>query len=295
MSDSIRAALERLIKDTEYLVKGGEDLDCAWAAIAAARAALASPGFGLPQRPKSFELALDFLGGPETDELRAYVEQLEARAALAEPVVPATGATPRHCGPHLCWTENLPPSESCPYDHCIAETPFGRFLITWKSWKEYDSPIVDETPWSPWGAPYDAFNSINEAKAACQRGFDQRLARCGHPALALNQVFAGPTTGTDVNTPHFRFLTANDLPKQQVEIERLETPPPEGEVGKLIQCLQIRAASLGVEGASLSQRGDAAYFTRAAELLQQQQAELQECGKVAAAFEKFNQQRSAND
>ena len=39
MSDSIRAALERLIKDTEYLVKGGEDLDCAWAAIAAARAA----------------------------------------------------------------------------------------------------------------------------------------------------------------------------------------------------------------------------------------------------------------
>ncbi len=42
-----------------------------------------------------------------------------------------------------------------------------------------------------------------------------------------------------------------------------------GEVGEFIQCLQIRAASLGAEGANLSQRGDAAYFTRAATLLQQ--------------------------
>jgi hypothetical protein len=41
MSDPIRAALERLIKDTEYLAKGGEDLDRAWAAIAAGKAALA--------------------------------------------------------------------------------------------------------------------------------------------------------------------------------------------------------------------------------------------------------------
>ena len=50
-------------------------------------------------------------------------------------------------------------------------------------------------------------------------------------------------------------------------------PAPEpGEVGELIQCLQIRAASLGAQGANLSQRGDAAYFTRAATLLQQQAA-----------------------
>jgi hypothetical protein len=41
MSDPIRAALERLIKDTEYLAKGGEDLDRTWAAIAAGKAALA--------------------------------------------------------------------------------------------------------------------------------------------------------------------------------------------------------------------------------------------------------------
>lgn len=38
------------------------------------------------QRPESFEFALDFLDDPEASELRAYIEQLEARAALAEPV-----------------------------------------------------------------------------------------------------------------------------------------------------------------------------------------------------------------
>ena len=33
------------------------------------------------QRPEDFEFALDFLGDPEASELRAYIEQLEARAA----------------------------------------------------------------------------------------------------------------------------------------------------------------------------------------------------------------------
>jgi hypothetical protein len=50
--------------------------------------------------------------------------------------------------------------------------------------------------------------------------------------------------------------------------------PPAPEVGEFIQCLQIRAASLGAEGANLSQRGDAAYFTRAATLLQQLSAPI---------------------
>jgi hypothetical protein len=84
-------------------------------------------------------------------------------------------------GPSLQWTDNMPPSEACRYDHCIAETPFGRFLITWKSWKEYDSPTVDETPWGDW---YAAFNSVDDAKAACQQGMNERLTRCGTPATS---------------------------------------------------------------------------------------------------------------
>ena len=84
-------------------------------------------------------------------------------------------------GPSLQWTDNMPPSETCRYDHCIAETPFGRFLITWKSWKEYNSPTVDETPWGDW---YAAFNSVDDAKAACQQGMNERLSRWGRIAAA---------------------------------------------------------------------------------------------------------------
>ena len=94
-----------------------------------------------------------------------------ARDALAEPVGE---------GPILQWTDNAPPSEDCRYDHCTAETPFGRFLISWKSWKQFDSPTVDKTPWGDW---YKAFDSVDEAKAACQEEMDKRLARWGHPAI----------------------------------------------------------------------------------------------------------------
>jgi hypothetical protein len=44
--------------------------------------------------------------------------------------------------------------------------------------------------------------------------------------------------------------------------------PMPGELGELVQCLRIRAASLGAEGANLSQQGDASYFTRAADIVE---------------------------
>ena len=75
----------------------------------------------------------------------------------------------------LQWTENRQPNEECRYNHCIAETPFGRFLITWKGWKRYDDPTVDDTPWGDW---YGGFNSVDEAKAACQREFDVKVKVC---------------------------------------------------------------------------------------------------------------------
>jgi hypothetical protein len=109
-------------------------------------------------------------------------EQLEwaqVCAIAADRARAALKAEPEGEGLSLQWTDNMPPSEACRYDHCIAETPFGRFLITWKSWKEYDDPTVDETPW---GDRYAAFNSVDNAKAACQQGMNERLARCGTPA-----------------------------------------------------------------------------------------------------------------
>lgn len=96
----------------------------------------------------------------------------------------------------LQWTENRPPCAGCPYDHCIAKTPFGRFLITWKSWKEYDSPTVDGTPWDdscyesdkdlfdPWCAVFD---SVDAAKVACQQAMSERLALCVQPCTGSNE------------------------------------------------------------------------------------------------------------
>lgn len=81
----------------------------------------------------------------------------------------------RNPTPTLEWTENLPPDDQCSYDHCSAETPFGRFLITWKSWETGDCPTVDETPWGDWYAP---FSCVELAKLACQQQFDIRLALC---------------------------------------------------------------------------------------------------------------------
>ena len=51
----------------------------------------------------------------------------------------------------LVWTEEKKPNDEIRYNHVIAVTPFGRFLVTWKGWKKYDSPTIDETPWGGWG------------------------------------------------------------------------------------------------------------------------------------------------
>jgi hypothetical protein len=110
------------------------------------------------------------------DELLRLANSNRSQPAAARA---ALKAEPASDWPTLQWTESMPPNNECRYDHCIAETPFGRFLITWKSWKDYDSPTVDETPWGYWGG---GFNSVDEAKAACQQGMNERLARWGRPA-----------------------------------------------------------------------------------------------------------------
>jgi hypothetical protein len=75
----------------------------------------------------------------------------------------------------LQWTEPAKPNEKCSYDHCTAQTPFGRFLITWKSWKEFDDYTIDETPW---GDFFGSDSTLEEAKASCQRAFEERVQLC---------------------------------------------------------------------------------------------------------------------
>lgn len=62
----------------------------------------------------------------------------------------------------LVWSDVSEPNDDCHYTHTKAETPFGRFLLTWKSWKDYPDYGFDETPWGK--VVYLGWNSIESAK-----------------------------------------------------------------------------------------------------------------------------------
>ena len=89
------------------------------------------------------------------------------------------GQVDRGVGP-LAWTAERKPDGKCHYTHCIAETPFGRFLLTWKGWKDDIDPVADETPWGEFFTP--CAGTVAEAQAACEREYARRVAR-GWPAL----------------------------------------------------------------------------------------------------------------
>ena len=80
----------------------------------------------------------------------------------------------------LVWSENFPPNQNCSYDHCYSETPFGRFLMTWKSWKSapwQDMGITfDETPWCEFFC--SGWATLEEAKADAQLEFNKRVNQC---------------------------------------------------------------------------------------------------------------------
>lgn len=76
----------------------------------------------------------------------------------------------------LAWTAERQPDRECPYNHCIAETPFGRFLLTWKGWKGDIDPVADETPWGEFFNPYAS--TVVEAQEACEREFARRVKLC---------------------------------------------------------------------------------------------------------------------
>ena len=92
-----------------------------------------------------------------------------------------TTKTPAVAGPldvgvrALEWTGAQPPDHSSHYDHCSADTPFGRFMLTWKGWKDYPAYTADETPWNEWAGTWD---TLEAAKQACEAEFARRLQLC---------------------------------------------------------------------------------------------------------------------
>lgn len=76
----------------------------------------------------------------------------------------------------LVWSENFKPNNICSYDHCIADTPFGQFLISWKSWKDYPSFTIDEAPGSL--ELYTRYNLLKDAKQECNYHWLKTLNNC---------------------------------------------------------------------------------------------------------------------
>ena len=75
----------------------------------------------------------------------------------------------------LQWTDPAPPDDEVRYDHVTAETPFGDFLITWKSWKDDPDFTVDYTPWGPW---FQSEYSLEGAKRLAWEEYRCRLLGC---------------------------------------------------------------------------------------------------------------------
>ena len=128
--------------------------------------------------------ALQFeYGDPEDRHIWRELQELKplVAAALAQPE-PEGFAT-------LNWSEDRQPCEECRYNHCIAETPFGRFVISWKGWKDHSAVTVDEAPFGEW---FECWDSVEKAKSACQAEYNRRLTAAVGTALAKPEP-QGPT------------------------------------------------------------------------------------------------------
>ena len=72
------------------------------------------------------------------------------------------------------WSMELPPDERCGYNHVLGATPLGEFGITWKSWKDYPSFDIDESPFGYIGSEMD----LGSAKALAQGVFNNKILEC---------------------------------------------------------------------------------------------------------------------
>ena len=83
----------------------------------------------------------------------------------------------------LIWTEEQQPNQHEMYHHIISETPFGRFLITWKGWKEdwQQTITIDETPWGDCHL-IPVVETLGNFKQLCEDEMNNRLLLCDNLA-----------------------------------------------------------------------------------------------------------------
>jgi len=74
----------------------------------------------------------------------------------------------------LEWSAPKPKSLAIPAEHIEAESPFGKFTISWRPWRSV--PVcLEKTPWGGWHGVYD---SIEKAKEAAQEAYCFRVLYC---------------------------------------------------------------------------------------------------------------------
>jgi SH3-like domain-containing protein len=80
----------------------------------------------------------------------------------------------------LIWTDPAPGKEGVShYDHVIAETPLGRILLEWKSWKDHDDPC-GHMPWDE----FIVEATLDGTKAAVQDAWDRMAPKI----VALSKI-----------------------------------------------------------------------------------------------------------
>lgn len=81
----------------------------------------------------------------------------------------------------LNWSEERSANKEIYYNHVIAETPLGRFLVTWKGWKDYPDFAIDETPFCDssgnpiWGG---CAVDLEDAKQICWDLYRSKIDEC---------------------------------------------------------------------------------------------------------------------
>ena len=141
-------------------------------------------------------------------------------------------------------------------------------MTDWKALCEELLGLWDAQPLPPYKSSWASVIARTRAAIAADR------ARWGHhpapPAAGEVAELVSSLHHTSDALRSYALHGAADACTRAADLleQCYPAPPAAGEVAELVKCLRIRAASLSEVGASLSQQGDAIYFTRAADLLE---------------------------
>jgi hypothetical protein len=71
------------------------------------------------------------------------------------------------------WSDPSPPNDYCPYNHTFADTPFGRYQIEWKGWKDHPGFTIKLA-----GVMIDAYagETVERARELAFDDFSARIA-----------------------------------------------------------------------------------------------------------------------